>query len=77
MGFRFRVYDIATLQYIEYGVCGDLIPRYPKPYSIYLRGTIDSAFYRWLGKAGHTLATLLTNGSFPKEGDHNIDHNML
>ena len=25
---------------VEYGVCGDLIIIYPKPYSIYLRGTI-------------------------------------
>ena len=30
----------APLKYIEYGVYGDLIIIYPKPYSIYLWGTI-------------------------------------
>ena len=28
------------LKYIEYGISGDLIIIYPKPYSIYLRETI-------------------------------------
>ena len=32
--------SIVPLKYIEYGVYGDLIIIYPKPYSIYLRGTI-------------------------------------
>ena len=31
---------IVPLKYIEYGVYGDVIITYPKPYSIYLRGTI-------------------------------------
>ena len=31
---------IVPLKQIEYGVYGDLIIIYPKPYSIYLRGTI-------------------------------------
>ena len=31
---------VVLLKYIEYGVYGDLIILYPKPYSIYLRGTI-------------------------------------
>ena len=31
---------IIPLKLIEYGVYGDLIIMYPKPYSIYLRGTI-------------------------------------
>ena len=31
--------SIAPLKYIEYGVYGDLIIIYPKPFSIYLRGT--------------------------------------
>ena len=31
---------MVTLKYIEYGVYGDLIVIYPKPYSIYLRGTV-------------------------------------
>ena len=34
---------IVPLRYIEYGVYGDLIIRYPKPYSIYLRGTMRSS----------------------------------
>ena len=32
---------ILSQKGIEYGVYGNLIIRYPKPYSIYLRGTID------------------------------------
>ena len=35
VGYRF------PLKYIEYGVYGDPIITYPKPYSIYLRGTIS------------------------------------
>ena len=31
---------IVPLELIEYGIYGDLIITYPKPYSIYLRGTI-------------------------------------
>ena len=31
---------MVPLKYIEYGVYGDLIIKYPKPYSIYLRGNI-------------------------------------
>ena len=31
---------IVPLKQIEYGVDGDLIRTYPKPHSIYLRGTI-------------------------------------
>ena len=31
---------IVPLKEIECGVCGNLIIIYPKPYSIYLRGTI-------------------------------------
>ena len=34
---------IVPLKLIEYGVYGDLLKMYPKPYSIYLRGTIASA----------------------------------
>ena len=34
-------YTIVPLGYIESGVYGDLITRYPKPYSIYLRATIS------------------------------------
>ena len=34
-GLGFRVKGI------EYGVYGDLIIKYPKPYSIYLRGTVS------------------------------------
>ena len=30
---------IVPLEYVDYGVCGDLILVYPKPYSIYLRYT--------------------------------------
>ena len=30
---------IVPLKYIEYGLYGDLIIVYPKPYSIYLSGT--------------------------------------
>ena len=48
MGFGTRVghafmllpTSIVPLKQIEYGVYGDLIIRYPKPYSIYLRGTL-------------------------------------
>ena len=32
---------MVPLKWIEYGVCGDLIVMYPKPYSIYLRGSIN------------------------------------
>ena len=32
----------VLLKWIEYGVHGDLIIIYPKPYSVYLRGTIRS-----------------------------------
>ena len=32
---------IVPLKKIEYGVYGDLLVLYPKPYSIYLRGTIN------------------------------------
>ena len=32
---------IVPLKQIEYGVYGDFIIIYPKPYSIYLRGTIE------------------------------------
>ena len=35
---------IVPLGLIEYGVYGDLIIIYPKPYSIYLRGTIGMLF---------------------------------
>ena len=34
---RWRIF---SLKQIEYGVYGDLLIIYPKPYSIYLRGTI-------------------------------------
>ena len=34
----FRV--VVPRKSMEYGVYGDLIMRYPKPYSVYLRGTI-------------------------------------
>ena len=34
---------IVALKYIEYGVYGDLMIIYPKPYSIYSRGTIEEA----------------------------------
>ena len=32
--------SIVPLKYVECGVYGDLIMIYPKPYSIYLRGTV-------------------------------------
>ena len=32
--------DIVPLSYIEYGLCGDVFVLYPKPHSIYLRGTV-------------------------------------
>ena len=35
----YRVWDIVPLKKIGYRVYGDLIIIYPKPYSIYLRGT--------------------------------------
>ena len=35
---------IVPLKYIEYGEYGDLIIKYPRPYSIYLRGTIVTLF---------------------------------
>ena len=36
------------LKQIEYGVYGDLIIIYPKPYSIYLRGTILVKYLGWV-----------------------------
>ena len=33
--------DTVPLEKLEYGVYGDLLVIYPKPYSIYLRGTLD------------------------------------
>ena len=44
MELLFRVQGlgyIVPLKWMEYGIYGDLIIIYPKPYSIYLRGTID------------------------------------
>ena len=35
--------DYNPLKWIEYGVYGDLIIMYPKPYSIYIRETIHLA----------------------------------
>ena len=32
--------DIVPLKNLEYGVFGDLVIIYPKPYPIYVRGTI-------------------------------------
>ena len=49
---------IVPLNYIEYGVYGDLIMMYPKPYSIYLRGTINPI-------APDPLATSLGGIGFP------------
>ena len=37
---------IVPLKQMEYRVYGDLIMIYPKPYSIYLRGTIGSKICR-------------------------------
>ena len=39
---RIKYPDIVHLTSIEYGVYGDLLITYPKPYSIYFRGTISS-----------------------------------
>ena len=39
---EFRTFFIFPLKKIEYGVYGELIIIYPKPYSIYLRGTIGT-----------------------------------
>ena len=36
-----KVRFIVPLKQIDYGVYGDLITIYPKPYSIYFRGTIS------------------------------------
>ena len=37
---------IVPIKEIEYGVYGNLILIYPKPYAITLRGTIGLAFYK-------------------------------
>ena len=37
---------IVPLKWIDYGVYADLILIYPKPYSIYLRGTIGFLRFR-------------------------------
>ena len=39
-GSRSKSRSIVPLKYIEHGVYGDPIITYPKPYSIYLRGTL-------------------------------------
>ena len=39
-GTRENLGIYSPLKYIEYRVYGYLIIRYPKPYSIYLRGTV-------------------------------------
>ena len=44
-GFREQGLGVVVpLKYIEYGVYGDLIRIYSKPYSIYLRGTRISRY---------------------------------
>ena len=46
--------DIVSLEYVEYGVNGDLTIRYPKPDSIYLKGTIcGKGFKHCAGTQGH------------------------
>ena len=47
---------MVPLEEIEYGVNGDLIMTYPKPYLIYLRGTINPS---------HSLAASSDWLSFP------------
>ena len=62
---------IVPLKWIEYGVYGDLIIVYPKPYSVYLRGTITA----WLSAsrgAASLFMQVASSGiswkSFPKVG---------
>ena len=50
---------------IEYGVYGDLIIIYPKPYSIYLRGTIG---VRGSGNWGLGITQLRATSSGPQAG---------
>ena len=50
---------IVPLKWIEYGVYGDLIIIYPKPYSIYLRGTIGFSVLGFLDSQGASFASRL------------------
>ena len=43
---------IVPLKLIEYGVYGDLTTIYPKPYSIYLNGTMGSGVLNHFCGAG-------------------------
>ena len=46
-GGMYKICCIVPLKWIECGVYGDLYITYPKPCSIYLRGTIDLRGCRW------------------------------
>ena len=50
---------MCYIGYIEYGVYGDLIMIYPKPYSIYLRGAINPQPEPVSGRG--TVAKILMN----------------
>ena len=56
-----RVYSL--LKYIEYGVFGDLIIRYPEAYSVYLRGTIGFRVLGWLRWSFYSVA-MVPEGHF-------------
>ena len=43
---------IVPLQSMEYGVCGDRLITYPKPYSIYFRGIINPSVNSRAGGGG-------------------------
>ena len=56
---------IVPLKWIEYGLYGDLIIRYPEPYSIYLRGTIAAKQESQCLLAGvPTIRTIVYSGSY-------------
>ena len=46
------VWTFVPLKQIEFGVYGELIIRYPKPYSIYLRGAYRCTAAEFQGSEG-------------------------
>ena len=68
----------APLRQLEYRVYGDLVIIYPKPYSIYLRGTIRFRVRFQEGSRAHEGCEIyLIYGSFPKLAYPNIGPNIL
>ena len=64
LGFRFENPTVPP-KYIEYGVYGDRIIMYPKPYFIHLRGTVR---YLGSGKLFRSTACPVQRGDISLQG---------